>query len=133
MLGVLLFMLSAMASDYVLVVHEQTNDNPISARTLKRLISRQQCCWVDGLEVSLILPESSDDAMIWFANELTGLEPEVYQRYLMERCYRMGCTPVIETESLRIAQDVARRTPGSLTVAHPDEIPEGMRVLKIEE
>jgi len=120
---------SAASDDYVLVVNPDVPIPELNEKSLRRLLSKQQCCWSDGLEVALILPPSHDESTIWLTREVLGLEPELFRRYLLERCYRMGCTPLVETESLAVAQDVAFRTPGALTIARRDEVPEGLREL----
>lgn len=132
-LSLLALTMSAAADNYVLVVNETVPENPLPQRDLKRLISRQRCCWADGLEVALVFPPSEDTAMVWFVDAFTGLDGVVYRRYLMERCYRMGCTPMIGAPDLETAQEVAQRTPGAVTIAHRDRIPEGLRVLQITE
>jgi hypothetical protein len=127
-----LLMLSQVATaDYVLVVHTSVPDHPVSSREVRRMISKQRCCWSDGREAELILPPSSDASMGWFALEFIGLDPIIFRRYLIERCYRLGCTPMISVEDLDSAHSLAQHTPGAITLAHADRIPEGLRELNI--
>jgi len=132
---ILLLALSMLAgaSEYVLVVNGDVPDNQMSSREMRRMLSKQNCCWSDGLEAALILPPNSDDAMSWLSREFIGLEPDIFRRYLMERCYRLGCTPMIGVTDLQTAHDVARRTPGAITLAISGQIPEGLRELPIKE
>jgi len=122
---------SAAATDFVLVVNASVPDVAVSARVLRRMVSKQDCCWSDGLEVAVVLPPNEDDAMVWFTDTFTGLEPDVFRRYLMERCYRLGCTPLVGVPDLSAAHAVTARTPGAITVARVGEIPVGLRELEI--
>ena len=131
MLLALLVLGQVALADYVLVVHTSVPDQPISSREVRRMISKQSCCWADGREAELILPPSGDASMGWFAREFIGLEPMIFRRYLIERCYRLGCTPMISVDDLDSAQSLAQHTPGAITLAHADRIPEGLRELDI--
>ena len=127
-----LLMLSQIATaDYVLVVNTSVPDQPLNSREVRRMISKQICCWPDGREAELILPPSSDPSMGWFAQEFIGLDPIIFRRYLIERCYRRGCTPMISGVDLDSAQTLAQITPGASTLAHVDQIPDGLRELSI--
>lgn len=127
----LLMLIQIATADYVLVVNTSVPDQPLNSREVRRMISKQICCWSDGREAALILPPSSDASMGWFAHEFIGLEPILFRRYIIERCYRLGCTPMISVEDLASAQTLAQTTPGAITLAHADEIPEGLRELSI--
>ena len=131
MMLALLMLSQIAAADYVLVVHTSVPDAPMSSREVRRMIPKQRCCWEDGSEVELILPPSSDASMGWFAREFIGLDPVIFRRYLLERCYRLGCTPMISTDDLDEAHSLAQETPGAITLAHADRIPEGLRELAI--
>jgi len=136
MIALLLAVLSsafASTDEFVLVVNPDVPVPALNEKGLRRLLSKQECCWPDGLEVALILPPSTDEATIWLTREILGLEPVLYRRYMLERCYRMGCTPLVETANLKVAQDVAFRTPGAITIARRDEVPEGLRELVLTE
>ena len=127
-----LLMLSQMATaDYVLVVNSSVPDHSVSGREVRRIISKQSCCWADGLEAELILPPNSDASMGWFSQEFIGLDAVIFRRYLIERCYRLGCTPMINVEDLDSAQSLAQHMPGAITLARADQIPEGLRELII--
>jgi hypothetical protein len=127
----LLMLCQVAAADYVLVVNASVPDHPMSSREVRRMISKQRCCWSNGGEAELILPPSSDASMGWFAQEFIGLDPIIFRRYLIERCYRLGCTPMISVEDLESAQSLAQHTPGAITLAHVDQIPDGLRELSI--
>jgi len=127
----LLMMIQVATADYVLVVNTSVPDHPMSSREVRRMISKQRCCWEDGREAELILPPSSDESMGWFSREFIGLDPIIFRRYLIERCYRLGCTPMISVADLDSAQSLAQHTPGAITLAHVDQIPEGLRELII--
>lgn len=127
----LLLLIQAATADYVLVVNTSVPNQPISSREVRRMISKQSCCWSDGREVELILPPSSDESMEWFAREFIGLEPVIFRRYLIERCYRLGCSPMTSTDDLDTAHSLAQHSPGAITLAHSDEIPQGLRALTI--
>ena len=124
-------MLEAAAADYVIVVDEEVEEQSFTKKDLRKVLSRQSCCWGGGIEVALIFPPDEEDAMSWLLEGFVGLEPEVYRRYLMERCYRMGCVPMVGAPDLETAHEVASRTPGALTIAEAGDIPEGMKVMPI--
>ena len=70
----------------------------------KGVFSQQRRSWDGDVASLVVLPPSESESMEWLSEEVLGVRPAVFRRYLVERAYRMGYEPPLEAESDADAQ-----------------------------
>lgn len=89
----LLFALSAHGQDDTTVVLSAAGQEiQMTRREVKKLFTRQELKWGEE-DLMVVLPLLDSPEMKWLSENVLGLPPEVYHRYLLEKAYRAGEDP----------------------------------------
>ena len=122
-----LSVMSAFAQDHTVVVSVSGQEIELTKREVKKMFTRQQITWTNDEELTVALPLLDSPAMVWLSQNVLGLPPEVYHRYLLEKAYRAGEDPpkFVATPTLVKGQVV-------ITVAEASDVPdEGYTIVRI--
>jgi len=121
----------AQAQDHSVMVTDDVVVTSLDRKEIRRLFTGQSGIWSDGRQVNLLLPPVDSAAMAWLSDQVLGLPPDIYHRYLLEKAYRAGrAPPKIATSVDEIIQDASDLV-GVLTVL-PLPAGGGFRMVRID-
>ena len=86
----LMMTLSAQAGEPVVVVSPNTEVKSLTRKEARQIFTLRRTTWMNGLPVRLLLPPRNSREMTWLSEDVLGLPPDVYQRFLAEQAYRSG-------------------------------------------
>lgn len=109
----------ATADTVAIVVHPDVPAEQLSRTEAKRIFSQQRRKWNEDETVTVVLPPPESPSMQWLSEEVLGVRPAVFRRYLLESAYRRGHAPPIEAVSEADALSKTAGTQGAVT-AVPD-------------
>ena len=89
----LLSVLQAFAGEHAVIVSDKGGELEMSKREVKQLFTRQTITWTNDEQLTVVLPLMQSPAMLWLSENILGLPPEIYHRYLLEKAYRAGDEP----------------------------------------
>ena len=96
---------TAVADDAVVVVTETAQTETLTRKEAKQLFTARKRTFANGIRVKLMVPKADTAEMAWLSEQVLGLSPSIYQRFLAEQAYRQGATPppVLETPADAVA------------------------------
>jgi len=122
----------ASSSDYAIVASGVADAPVLDRRLAKRIFSRQVTTWPDGTPITVVLPPVDSATMAWLCDQVLGVEPAVFVRYVSERAYRSKLErPLSAPDERAIAALVADR-PGTVSVIPVDTMLPGLATLAIQ-
>lgn len=123
---------TAVSNDAVVVVTEAAETETLTRKEAKQLFTARQRTFANGAQVRLMVPKTDSAEMAWLSEQVLGLSPSVYQRFLAEQAYRQGSRPppVLETpaDAVSAAQALDGNTSLLTVVPSPPDDPPLQRV-----
>ena len=118
---------TAVSNDAVVVVTEAAETETLTRKEAKQLFTARKRTFANGTRVQLMVPKTDSAEMTWLSEQVLGLSPSVYQRFLAEQAYRQGSTPppVLETpaDAVSAAQALDGNTSLLTVVPSPPDDP----------
>ena len=87
---ILVIHLGAHAGEPTIVASASADVQRLTRREARQLFTLRRQVWDNGRPVQLVLPPPDSSEMTWLSNDVLGLPPDVYQRFLAEQSYRSG-------------------------------------------
>ncbi len=112
---------TAVANDAVVVVTEAAQTQSLTRKEAKQLFTERKRTFANGIRVKLLVPKAGSAEMAWLSEQVLGLSPGIYQRFLAEQAYRQGATPppVLETPADAVTAAQALDSDTSLLTVLP--------------
>jgi hypothetical protein len=125
---------AAAKAPIAVIVHEQVPVEDLSLPELRRIFLGERQFWSKNLVITLLMPPQDSPERKILLRKIYGEQSEVrYQRHWINKLFSDGAQvgPKI-TGSPEMSASLARVIPGAIALVPADNIPEGVKVLRID-
>ena len=125
---------AAASAPIAVIVHEQVPVEDLSLAELRRIFLGERQFWSKELMITLLTPPHGSPERKVLLRKIYGEQNEVrYQRHWINKLFSDGAQggPKI-TGSPEMSASLARVIPGAIALVPADDIPEGVKVLRID-
>jgi len=86
----LVIQLAALTTEPIVVASPSAQVQSLSRKEVRHIFTLRRKSWSNGIPVRIVLPPVGSSEDKWLSEELLGLPPDVYRRFLAEQAYRRG-------------------------------------------
>jgi hypothetical protein len=125
---------AAAAPVIAVIVHEQVPVDEISLPELRRIFRGERLFWSKDLTITLLVPpHGSRERTVLLDKILERRSETEFQHYWINKLFDEG-TPAAPkiTGSPRMSASLVREIPGAIALVPADQIPRGVKVLRVE-